>query len=75
MIKTTIVIQTSYSFQLNKILILKTAVMKCDIFAFQNSNNDSSEKYFTMPFFVKLDMALIFIIMSPAAANMLKYLS
>lgn len=75
MIKTAIVIQTSYSFYLNKTLMLKTAVMKHGIFAFQNNNKGSSEKYFIIHFFVKTDMALIFIIMSPAAANMLKHLS
>lgn len=50
MIKPTIVIQTSYFFQLNKTLTLKTAIMNHDILAFQNNNNDSSEKYFKIHF-------------------------
>lgn len=53
MITPAIVIQASYFFQLNKIIILKTAIMNHDIFAFQNINNDSNEKYFTTHFFCK----------------------
>lgn len=53
MIKSTIVIQTSYFFQLNQTLTLKTAIMNHDILAFQNNSNDSSEKYFTIHFFCK----------------------